>query len=151
MSQFELDPRLAEDCLVLGRLDISLLLLMNNALVPWFILVPRTSEKEITDLPRTEQAVLLDGINLMADFIRVQFPVSKLNIASIGNVVSQLHVHIVGRDPTDYCWPGVVWGAQERQPYDPVEIGRLTKLLRTQLGGRLISIGARVPGGPGGG
>jgi diadenosine tetraphosphate (Ap4A) HIT family hydrolase len=103
MNNFELDPRLTNDCLVLGKLNLSLLLLMNNSLVPWFILVPQTSETEVTDLPQPSQAILLEEINLISTFVKTNFQISKLNIAAIGNFVSQLHVHVVGRDPSDYC------------------------------------------------
>ena len=108
MAGLELDSRLARDCIVLGRLDISQLLLMNNALVPWFILVPVTTETEIVDLSAQDQARLLQEINLLSGFIKENFNITKLNTAAIGNVVSQLHIHVVGRDPADYCWPDVV-------------------------------------------
>ncbi len=140
MNNFELDARLARDCLVLGKLNISLLLLMNNKLVPWFILVPQTSEIEITDLSQSDQADLLEEINLLAGFIKENFAVSKLNIAAIGNIVSQLHVHIVGRDPADYCWPDVVWGTSERKPYTAERINEITTTLSEQLGDKFICL-----------
>ena len=138
MNNFELDARLARDCLVLGKLNISLLLLMNNKLVPWFILVPQASEIEITDLSQSDQSDLLEEINLLAGFIKENFAVSKLNIAAIGNIVSQLHVHIVGRDPADYCWPDVVWGASERKPYTAERVNEITATLSEQLGDKFI-------------
>ncbi len=133
MSDFELDPRLSEDCLVLGRLNISQLLLMNNSLVPWFILVPQTSETEIIDLSKSEQADLLEEINWLSVFVRNNFELSKLNIAAIGNIVSQLHVHVVGRDPSDYCWPNVVWGQSERKPYTAEQVDEISSALEQQL------------------
>ena len=99
MDNFELDPRLANGCLVLGKLNISLLLLVNNSLLPWFILVPKTSVTEMTDLSPSDQASLLEEINLLSAFVKGNFNISKLNIAAIGNIVSQLHIHIVGRWP----------------------------------------------------
>ncbi len=134
MGDFKLDPRLAEDCLVLGHLQISRLLLMNNSLVPWFILVPETSETEIIDLSKTEQADVLEEINLVSTFVRNNFQLSKLNIAAIGNIVSQLHIHVVGRDPSDYCWPNVVWGNRERKPHTVKEVHDITLALEQQLG-----------------
>jgi len=134
MTELELDPRLAKDCLLLGRLNSSRLLLMDNSLLPWFILVPATDETEIIDLPQLEQADLLQEINLLSEFVRNNFKVSKLNIAAIGNIVSQLHVHVVGRDPSDYCWPNVVWGQSERKPYTTERVNEISAALEQQLG-----------------
>ena len=134
MDNFELDPRLANDCLVLGKLNISLLLLVNNSLLPWFILVPKTSVAEMTDLSPSDQADLLEEINLLSTFVKGNFNISKLNIAAIGNIVSQLHIHIVGRDPSDFCWPNVVWGTNDREPYTTDKIDEITAALSEQLG-----------------
>lgn len=139
MDTFKLDPRLANDCLVLGELHTSLLLMMNNALVPWFILVPRTSETEITDLPPADQALILEEINLMSGFVKDNFPVSKMNIAAIGNIVSQLHIHVVGREVTDFCWPNVVWGTKEKESYRKEKIAEIRTALIEQLGNHFSS------------
>lgn len=133
MNNFALDPRLEKDCLVLGRMSLSMLLLMDNALVPWFILVPRTSKSEVFDLSAEDQASLLEEINVLSAFIKNNFETSKINIASIGNIVSQLHVHVVGRDPSDYCWPGVVWGVQEKKAYTDQQVNEILTALREQL------------------
>jgi diadenosine tetraphosphate (Ap4A) HIT family hydrolase len=134
---FELDVRLAGDCLLLGELDCSLLLLMNNALVPWFILVPVTQATEIYQMQKEQQLQLLEEINLLSDFINSEFSIEKLNVAAIGNIVKQLHVHIIGRHPSDYCWPGVVWGAEQSEPYGDAEITRIRRLLKTRFKGRI--------------
>jgi len=107
---------------------------MNNALVQWLILVPCTSKTEITDLPAEDQASLLEEINILSGFIKSNFEITKLNIASIGNIVSQLHVHVVGRHPSDYCWPGVVWGVQEKKMYTNEQVNEIILALREQLG-----------------
>ena len=138
MNDFELDARLAKDCLILGKLNTSLLLLMNNSLVPWFILVPQTSETELTDLSLSDQNNLLEEINLVSTFIKGNFEISKLNIAAIGNIVSQLHVHVVGRDPSDFCWPNVVWGTSERKPYTTERVSEITTALCEQFGDKFI-------------
>ncbi len=132
-GDFEVDARLAGDCLILGELDCSLLLLMNNALVPWFILVPVTQATEIYQLPGEQQVQLLEEINLLSDFINSEFSIEKLNVAAIGNVVKQLHVHIVGRHSSDYCWPGVVWGAKQSEPYSDAEIEHIKASLKSRL------------------
>lgn len=134
MDDFEIDSRLASDCLVLGKLNISLLLLVNNSLLPWFILLPQTSVKEVTDLSASKQADLLAEINLLSVFVKANFNISKLNIAAIGNIVSQLHIHVVGRDPSDYCWPNVVWGTNEREPYSDQRLDEIITALSEQLG-----------------
>ena len=139
MHDFELDARLANDCYILGKLDISLLLLMNNSLVPWFILVPKTTKTEMTDLAQADQEALLKEINLLSNFVKTNFRISKLNIAAIGNIVSQLHVHIVGRNPSDYCWPNVVWGVDEKETYTDERVKEISALLAKQLGKHFTS------------
>lgn len=139
MEKFELDPRLDNDCLVMGSMDISVLLLMNNALVPWFILVPRTSKTEFVDLSAPDQSRVVEETNIIAAFIKENFNATRLNIASIGNIVSQLHVHIVGRDPSDFCWPAVVWGQQEKKLYTDKEVNKIIGALRDQLGKKFIA------------
>lgn len=133
MNAFSLDPQLANDCFVLAESDISLLLLMNNALVPWFILVPKTQETELHALNGALQSALLQEINLLASTVKRLFAVDKLNIATIGNVVQQLHVHIIGRRHTDYCWPNVVWGRPDREPYTEIALAELVHKLLPQL------------------
>lgn len=139
MNNFELDSRLANDCHILGKLDFCLLLLMDNSLVPWFILVPETSETEMTDLSQENQNILLYEINLISSFVKNNFDMSKLNIAAIGNIVSQLHVHIVGRNPSDYCWPKVVWGTKEKEAYTDEQVITITAALNKQFGSKFSS------------
>ena len=134
MDGFTLDPRLAKDCLPLGKFTISHLLLMNNALVPWFILVPETEHIELIDLTAEDQVQVLEEINQVSRFIQNNFPVTKLNTAAIGNIVSQLHIHIIGRHQQDFCWPNVVWGTQQREPYTEQAINKLKRELHEQLG-----------------
>ena len=136
MKSFELDSRLANDCHILGKLDLSLLLLMNNSLLPWFILVPETSETEITDLSQKDQNTLLNEINLISNFVKGNFDISKLNTAAIGNIVSQCHVHIVGRSQSDYCWPNVVWGTKEKTPYTNKQVLQIKEALSKHLGNK---------------
>ena len=106
---------------------------MNNSLVPWFVLVPETAKTEIMDLSLADQTALLEEINLLSAFVKTNFDITKLNVAAIGNIVSQLHVHIIGRDPSDYCWPNVVWGTQQREPYTDDRIKQISAALCEQL------------------
>jgi len=133
MNSFTLDPRLANDCIILGEMRLSLLLLLNNALVPWFILVPRRTPTEIFELDREDQETLLEEINLLSGFVKGLPVVEKLNVAAIGNVVEQLHVHVIGRNRQDFCWPNVVWGRSEKTPYLAEEIRSIQESLRTTM------------------
>lgn len=117
MKNFQLDPQLQKDCIVLGELQHSLLLLMNNALVSWFILVPKTDKTELYELASDMQAGVWAEINAVSKFVNDEFCIDKLNVAAIGNVVQQLHIHVIGRQHEDYCWPGVVWGRPEKELY----------------------------------
>jgi len=133
MTDFRLDPRLASDCIILGEMRLSLLLLMNNALVPWFILVPRRNETELFELSKDDQLTLLEEINLLSVFIKTVLGAEKLNVAAVGNVVRQLHIHVVGRSSTDFRWPDVVWGAEEKRPYAAEEVAAIRKTLEKWL------------------
>ncbi len=114
---FYIDERLAADSYRLGGFDDCQLLLSRNALFPWFILVPATRETEFHKLNPAQQAKIQQYINAVAQFIEEYFSTDKINIASIGNIVSQLHIHIIGRKHNDACWPGVAWGATHFSDY----------------------------------
>ncbi|MDD2321797.1 MAG: HIT family protein [Geobacteraceae bacterium] len=133
MNDFTLDPRLAQDCVVLGKMRLSLLLLMKNSLVPWFILVPQRTATELFQLDRQDQAALLEEINLLSRFVKEHFAVEKLNVAAIGNIVQQLHIHVVGRNSNDFCWPNVVWGTKEQRPYTDQEVKAITAALGKKM------------------
>ncbi len=133
MNNFTLDPRLAQDCVVLGKMRLSLLLLMKNSLVPWFILVPQRMATELFELNREDQETLREEINLMSRFVKEHFTVEKLNVAAIGNIVKQLHIHVIGRNSKDFCWPNVVWGTKEKQPYTDEEVTKILSSLDMAL------------------
>ncbi len=132
-TPFTLDERLARDCHRLASLPLSELLLMNNALVPWFILVPRVEVSELHELPPPRQQDLLGEINLVCRFVQHDFTPDKLNVAAIGNIVRQLHVHVVGRRVNDICWPGVVWGMNQREAYDQPALDAICRQLSAFL------------------
>ena len=136
MTAFELDGRLRHDCLVLGKLEFCHLLLLNCAAVPWFVLVPETDTTEIIDLDPAERLRLWSETDRVAEFVRASFTVDKLNIAAIGNVVSQLHVHVVGRHRNDYCWPDVVWGRVAEEQYDAAQLEAVQAQVREKLLGK---------------
>ena len=114
-----LHPQLEKDCYILGTVNSSTLLLHKNALLPWFILVPDTTHNELFKLDSSQQNLIQSEINALAEFTQNYFKSDKLNIATIGNVVPQLHVHIIGRKENDFCWPSPVWGRTEFLDYDP--------------------------------
>lgn len=136
MTHFTLDPQLQKDCFTLGTLGDSLLLLLNNALVPWFILVPHTEAVELFEMDRDSRLALQRDTDALAAFVKPTFACDKLNVASIGNLVSQLHVHVVGRRRDDFCWPGVVWGRPEREDYTDAAVMEIAAALLAQLGDR---------------
>jgi len=119
---FKLHPQLEADCFTLGQMHDSTLLLHKNALVPWFILVPHTTENEIFKLQTAQREQLQNSINRLAQFVESNFKTDKLNIATIGNIVPQLHVHIIGRHKQDFCWPDPVWGKTQSDEYKPNDL-----------------------------
>jgi len=115
---FELHPRLAQDTLAIGDFPLCRLLLMNDASYPWFILVPRRfGIREIFELPQREQQQLLRESSQLSLVVSRIFQADKLNIAALGNVVPQLHLHHIVRYQNDQAWPGPVWGRFPAQPY----------------------------------
>ena len=129
MSEFVLDSRLRADCIQLMQIDDIHILLMNNALVPWFILVPETNCIELHHLPESQFQRLTATQLLLARFIESCFAIDKINSAAIGNVVSQLHVHVIGRRKDDHCWPGVIWGNPQKTPYTSDRIAEIRQML----------------------
>jgi diadenosine tetraphosphate (Ap4A) HIT family hydrolase len=117
---FELHPRIAGETVPLGDLMICRVLLMNDARYPWLMLVPRRPNIiELFDLAVTERAILMEEIAAVSVALKELTHCQKLNVATLGNVVSQLHVHIVARFENDSAWPHPVWGSGQRQPYLP--------------------------------
>lgn len=116
---FVLNSKLAADTFLVGDLKISRLLLMNDANYFWFILVPRKADlTEITDLPFSDQIEVLREINWVAQILKEEFGAQKLNIAALGNVVKQLHIHVIGRFENDIAFPKPVWGAFPAKTYE---------------------------------
>lgn len=114
---FALDPRLAGDTHRLARWPLCELLLMDDARYPWLILVPRIEgARELLDLHQAERTQLWQEIDAASRALRDAFAPDKLNIGALGNVVSQLHVHVIARYRHDDAWPGPVWGAHPRIP-----------------------------------
>ena len=123
---FTLHPQLAKDCHVIGQFPLCKLLLMNDANYPWFILVPmQAGIREIYELSAADQQQFLQESSELGKGLMQVFSGDKLNIGALGNVVPQLHIHVIGRQHEDYCWPGVVWGRPEKTPYTQEAINHI--------------------------
>jgi diadenosine tetraphosphate (Ap4A) HIT family hydrolase len=127
-SDFSLDQRLAADAIPIGDLALSSVLLMDDARFPWFILVPRRpGVSEITDLSAEDAAALMSEIRIATRVMLAMARPDKVNIGALGNMVPQLHVHVVGRFRSDPAWPGPVWGHGSRLPYPPHAVAAMTE------------------------
>ena len=135
MIGFELDSRLAADSAFVADGPISQLRLMNDARFPWLLLVPRVvGAREWIDLDGSQQRLLLAEINQASHLLRNEPSVQKLNIGMLGNVVAQLHVHLVGRHEGDAAWPGPVWGSGSARPYRPETLNMLVERWKSAPG-----------------
>jgi diadenosine tetraphosphate (Ap4A) HIT family hydrolase len=115
---FQLDSRLAADTIPVGDLALSSVLLLNDARFPWFVLVPRIDgASEITDLSEEQAVQLMQEIRIATRVMMELSKPDKVNVGALGNIVAQLHVHVIGRFRSDPAWPGPVWGHGTRTPY----------------------------------
>ena len=131
---FALDPRLQQDTLPIGDFPLSRLLLSNDSNYPWFILVPRREDiSEIFQLDVADQQQLWQETSALAEMLKDSFDADKLNVAALGNVVSQLHMHVIVRKREDVAWPAPVWGAQPAKPYSAEQIKTIRERLRLVL------------------
>ena len=132
---FELDRRLAADSAFIADGPLSQVRLMDDARFPWLLLVPRVPAAcEWIDLDGGQQRLLLAEINQISQLLRVEPGVAKLNIGALGNIVRQLHVHLVGRHPDDPAWPGPVWGSGVAVRHPTDALAALTAQWRSRLG-----------------
>jgi diadenosine tetraphosphate (Ap4A) HIT family hydrolase len=123
---FALDPRLAADCLAVARLSLCEVLLMNDRRFPWLILVPRRANAaEIIDLAAPDRSALFAEIVTASTALKRITGCDKLNVGALGNIVRQLHVHVVARFERDAAWPGPVWGSGAAVKYGPGEAEQL--------------------------
>jgi diadenosine tetraphosphate (Ap4A) HIT family hydrolase len=134
MSDWSLHPQLARDTIGIGDLPLSRVLIINDANYPWLLLVPRRAAvSEITDLGEVEQAQLMTEVTRVARALRAVTDCTKLNIAALGNVVPQLHVHVIARRQGDAAWPRPVWGVVPAAAYDGAELDPLVSALRRKI------------------
>ncbi|MEI7795395.1 MAG: HIT domain-containing protein [Methylococcaceae bacterium] len=133
MPNFQLHPQLQKDCFVIGKFELCQVLLVNDSQFPWFILVPQRNEiREIYQLETADQITLIRESSYLAEKLAVIFNADKLNVAAIGNVVPQLHLHHVVRYQTDKAWSAPIWGKFAAIPYTEQQrnqiLARLTPL-----------------------
>ena len=133
-TPFELDARLAGDTLVVGDLALCRVLLMRDSRFAWLILVPRRADRvEVSDLTEDERALLWREVDAAGGALRAVAPCDKLNIGALGNIVRQLHVHVVARREGDAAWPGPAWGSGRSEPYAEGQAERLIDAIRQRL------------------
>nr|WP_189673236.1 HIT domain-containing protein [Pseudomonas sp. SWRI77] len=129
-----MDTRLQQDCLVLGDFPLCRLLLSKDANYPWFILVPRRAGvSEVFDLSQEDQAQLFKETTDLSQALKGEFKADKMNVATLGNVVSQLHMHVIVRRHGDVAWPAPVWGKVPAGEYAPGQVDGIRQRLRTLL------------------
>lgn len=138
---FELHPRLAQDSAVIGEFDLSLLLLSRDANYPWCILVPKREDiYEIHHLTEEEQIQLIRESCRLSEVMTSLFDADKMNVAALGNVVRQLHVHHVARFTDDPAWPQPIWGKLPAKDYEESEFKERIKRLQNALVGEGFKI-----------
>jgi len=133
-SAWSLHPQLKHDTIDIGDLPLSKVLVIKDANYPWLLLVPRRPEKvEIIDLDEVEQAQLMAEVSRVARALKDITKCDKLNIAALGNMVPQLHVHVIARRASDAAWPRPVWGAVPPLAHDAAEVQHFISALRRKI------------------
>jgi diadenosine tetraphosphate (Ap4A) HIT family hydrolase len=135
MSGFALHERLANDTVAVCALSLCVVRLMNDCRFAWAVLVPqRVGVTEITDLSAADRRTLIDEIALVSAALQKLALAEKMNVGALGNIVRQLHVHIIARHEGDEAWPGPVWGHGLREPYAAGEAEACAAEMRKALG-----------------
>jgi len=136
MTDFKLDDRLAGDSVPVTDLPLSTVRLMNERSWPWLILVPRRPGLvELIDLDAAERSRLMEEIARAAETLRTLYTPDKLNVAALGNVVPQLHIHVIARFRDDPAWPRPVWNVKPfREPYDEPALSETVRRIADALG-----------------
>ena len=131
---FEIHPRLTAGGFEIGRTGGCRLLLKDNALFPWFLLVPEVEGiEDLHELPPGKYEEVMAAMRRVSEFVASHFQPEKLNVACIGNQVRQMHIHVVGRSPGDPAWPGTVWAFEGKKSYSEDEIGEILSAARRFL------------------
>ena len=129
---FQLHPRLEQDSLAVGQFDLTELRLINDSQYPWFILVPKRADiNEVYQLSEADQQLLQHESCLLAETLADLYLADKMNIAAIGNMVPQLHIHHIVRYKTDIAWPAPIWGKFDAVPYTEQKLKKTIKQLKS--------------------
>jgi diadenosine tetraphosphate (Ap4A) HIT family hydrolase len=136
MNPWQLDPQLASDSHPVARTALCEIRLMDDANYPWLIVIPRVDgARELFDLDAAQRTQLIEDVTLAGTALNALFTPDKLNVAALGNLVPQLHVHVVARHVDDPAWPAPVWGRVQAQPYSPEALTARMRLLLSRIGG----------------
>lgn len=136
MNQWHLDPRLADDTVPVTDLPLCEVRLMDDANHPWLVLVPKVADAvELIDLTPAQRTLLGAEIAIASRALKTLFKPDKLNVAALGNLVPQLHVHVIARFTTDIAWPRPVWGAADARAYAPEDLVERVRALVRQIQG----------------
>tara|TARA_R110000744_G_scaffold44142_1_gene98654 strand:+ start:24 stop:455 length:432 start_codon:yes stop_codon:yes gene_type:complete len=139
-EQFKLHTQLVNDCFVISDFPLSRLLLCNDSAFPWFILVPKVDNvQEIYQLDWQQQQQLLNESSMLSEVLMQEFNGDKMNVAALGNVVPQLHLHHIVRYENDACWPKPIWGQQALTPYTEEELEAIKARIIPKLSAILLS------------
>ena len=134
MNAWQLHPQLANDTVPVIELTLCEVRLMDDANHPWLVLVPRVADMvEIIDLDPAQRTQLANEIDTACRALKALFKPDKLNVAALGNMVPQLHVHVIARYRDDIAWPRPVWGNATARPYAPEELIERVSALRAAL------------------
>ena len=134
MRGFKLDERLGNDSAMITTIGLCQLRLMNDSRWPWLILVPQRPDiSELFELTPLDQAMLTFETNMVAQGLKKATACAKINTGALGNIVRQLHVHIIARNESDAGWPGPVWGYGMREPYKKQELRQFAEKVKSAL------------------
>lgn len=134
MSEFELDGRIARDSDLIATLDLCQLRIQNDSRWPWLVMVPQRADMtEIFELSEADQALLSAEVNHVAAALKAITGATKINVGALGNIVRQLHVHVIARFEGDANWPGPIWGYGSAEPYDSEKRQALVNTLMEKL------------------
>jgi len=134
MTSFTLDPRLENDSVFICDWNLSHVRLHRNAAFPWLLLMPRRDGmRDIIDLSEPDQEEFLREIRFASQVMKKLYDPTKLNVANLGNIVSQLHVHVVARFDTDEAWPGPIWNSGVSKEYETDRLAATIQMLQQEL------------------
>jgi diadenosine tetraphosphate (Ap4A) HIT family hydrolase len=123
MHAFSVDPALEENSFFIAEMELSRLYVKNDKENPWFVLVPRKNNvSELVDLKHEDQTLLMEELTIVSEFLKTYYQPTKINIGALGNIVRQLHIHIIARYESDRAWPQALWGTTPSLFFESMEL-----------------------------